>query len=56
MIRSLGPEEAQEILAERGEIDVGCDFCGQQYRFDAVDAVQIFTSPGDQPPVTSAVQ
>lgn len=56
MIRSLGREEADSILAERGAIDVGCDFCGQHYRFDAVDAAQIFTSPGDQPPVSSAVQ
>jgi len=56
MIRNLGREEADSILAERGEIEVGCDFCGRQYRFDAVDAAQIFTSPGDQPPVTSAVQ
>jgi molecular chaperone Hsp33 len=56
MIRGLGLDEAESILADRGEIDVGCDFCGQQYRFDAVDAAQIFTSPGDQPPVTSAVQ
>lgn len=56
MIRGLGLEEAESILAERGDIEVGCDFCGQQYRFDAVDAARIFTSPGDQPPVTSAVQ
>lgn len=56
MIRSLGAAEAEGILAERGEIEVGCDFCGQQYRFDAVDAAQVFTSPGDQPPVTKAVQ
>jgi molecular chaperone Hsp33 len=56
MIRGLGRQEAEGILAERGEIDVGCEFCGQQYRFDAVDAAQIFTSPGDQPPVTTAVQ
>jgi molecular chaperone Hsp33 len=56
MIRGLGEEEARSILAERAEIDVGCDFCGQQYRFDAVDAAQIFTSPGDQPPVTPTVQ
>jgi molecular chaperone Hsp33 len=56
MIRGLGRQEAESILAERGEIDVGCEFCGQQYRFDAVDAAQIFTSPGDQPPVTTAVQ
>jgi molecular chaperone Hsp33 len=56
MIRGLGQEEARSIVAERGEIEVGCDFCGQQYHFDAVDAARIFTSPGDQPPVTSAVQ
>lgn len=56
MIRGLGREEAESILAERPDIEVGCDFCGQQYHFDAVDAAQIFTAPGDQPPVTSAVQ
>jgi molecular chaperone Hsp33 len=46
MIRSLGVEEADSILAERGHIEVGCDFCGQQYHFDPVDAAQIFTAPG----------
>ncbi|MBA2963755.1 MULTISPECIES: Hsp33 family molecular chaperone HslO [Ramlibacter] len=56
MIRGLGQEEADSILAEQGQIEVGCDFCGQQYRFDAVDAAQLFTSPGDQPPVTTSVQ
>ncbi|NPC55608.1 Hsp33 family molecular chaperone HslO [Caenimonas soli] len=56
MIRGLGQEEADSILAERGEIDVGCEFCGQQYRFDAVDAAQIFTSPDAQPPVSPTVQ
>jgi len=56
MIRGLGREEAESILAERGEIEVGCDFCGSQYRFDPVDAARLFTSPGDQPPVTTSVQ
>jgi molecular chaperone Hsp33 len=56
MIRGLGQEEAQSILAERGEIDVSCDFCGQHYRFDAVDAAQIFMAPGDQPPGSSTMQ
>lgn len=56
MIRALGIDEAQSILAERPDIEVGCDFCGQQYRFDAVDAAQIFTAPGDQPPVNPTVQ
>ncbi len=56
MIRSLGREEADSILAERGDIEVSCDFCGQQYTFDVVDAAQIFTEPGAQPPGTGFVQ
>jgi molecular chaperone Hsp33 len=56
MLRGLGREEAENIIAEQGEIDVACDFCGQQYKFDAVDAAQLFTSPGDQPPVSGEVQ
>ncbi|MDI3383770.1 Hsp33 family molecular chaperone HslO [Xenophilus aerolatus] len=56
MLRGLGRDEAESILAERGNIEVGCDFCGKQYRFDPVDAAQIFTSPGDQMPGSSVVQ
>ena len=56
MIRGLGREEAESIIAERGEIDVACDFCGVHYRFDPVDAAQLFAAPGDQPPVSNAVQ
>ena len=56
MIRSLGREEADGIVAERGEIEVGCDFCGKQYHFDAVDSAQLFAAPGSQPPVTPTVQ
>jgi molecular chaperone Hsp33 len=42
MIVGLGREEAEEIIAERGDIEVGCEFCGLQYRFDPVDAAQLF--------------
>nr|MBP6375124.1 Hsp33 family molecular chaperone HslO [Giesbergeria sp.] len=42
MLNSLGVEEVDSILAEQGQIEVGCEFCGQQYRFDPVDAAQIF--------------
>ena len=56
MIRGRGQDEAESILAERGDIEVGCDFCGKQYRFDAVDAAQIFTAPGNQMPGTAVVQ
>jgi molecular chaperone Hsp33 len=45
MLRGLGPDEVAGIVAERGEVEVGCDFCGQQYRFDAVDAGALFASP-----------
>lgn len=55
MIRSLGVAEAESILAERGEIEVGCDFCGQQYRYDPVDAAQIFTGAEQQMPGPSSL-
>lgn len=56
MIRSLGTQEVEGIIAERGNIEVGCDFCGQHYWFDAVDAAQLFTEASDQAPGSSAVQ
>ncbi|MFN3375528.1 MAG: Hsp33 family molecular chaperone HslO [Burkholderiaceae bacterium] len=56
MLRGLGVAEAEDILAEKGHIEVGCDFCGQQYRFDAVDVAQIFREAGSQPPSSSAMQ
>lgn len=57
MLRSLGSHEAQSILAERDDIEVACEFCGQQYRYDAVDAAQIFIEPtAVQPPGPAGVQ
>ncbi len=56
MIRSLGVEETESILAERGDVEVGCDFCGQQYRFDPIDAAGIFTGVEKQAPGSSSLQ
>ncbi len=56
MLRSLGAEEIESIIAERGQVGVGCEFCGAQYDFDPVDAAQLFTRPGSQPPPVSTVQ
>ena len=56
MILGLGEPEAKDILAERGEVDVGCDFCGAHYRFDAIDVAQIFRQTGEVPPGSSRVQ
>lgn len=57
MLETLGREEAESILAEQGQIEVGCEYCGQQYRFDAVDAAQIFAAPSIfQPPPPMGAQ
>lgn len=54
MIVGLGQAEAASILSERADIEVACEFCGVQYRFDAVDAAQLFTAPVVQVPGGSA--
>ncbi|MEO5808918.1 MAG: glutamine--fructose-6-phosphate transaminase (isomerizing), partial [Sphingomicrobium sp.] len=37
MLRTLGREESDSLIKERGEVEVGCEFCGLKYHFDAVD-------------------
>jgi molecular chaperone Hsp33 len=48
MIVGLGADEAQSILAERPDIEVACEFCGVQYRFDPIDAARLFVDPAQQ--------
>ena len=50
MILGLGAAEAESIIAERGNIEVGCEFCGVQYHFDPIDAAQIFLATGHLAP------
>ena len=50
MLRGLGRDESESLIAERGLVEVGCDFCGVQYRFDAVDVGEMFTPGPNQPP------
>jgi molecular chaperone Hsp33 len=42
MLQGLGETETRSILAERGEVEVRCDFCNRAYVFDAVDVAQLF--------------
>ena len=44
MLRLLGKQEIESILAELGKIEVNCDFCNKHYSFDAVDAAQILAA------------
>jgi molecular chaperone Hsp33 len=48
MLKTLGAEEVESILAEQGQVDVHCDFCNAAYHFDAVDCAALFT--GEHPP------
>jgi molecular chaperone Hsp33 len=56
MLKTLGREESASLIEERGEVEVGCQFCGQHYRFDAVDVGEMFTPQRDQPPSTGTMQ
>ena len=33
------------MIAERGKVEVHCDFCNRAYIFDAVDVEQLFKAP-----------
>lgn len=51
MLRMLGRDEVRAILADRGAVEVRCEFCNRRYAFDVVDAEQLFaaevvTTPG----------
>ena len=56
MLLGLGQAEVQSIVAERGEVEIVCDFCGQPYRFDPVDAAGLFMPGRDRPPGSDKVQ
>jgi molecular chaperone Hsp33 len=44
MLQGLGEAETWSILAERGEVEVRCDFCNRAYKFDAVDVARLFNA------------
>jgi molecular chaperone Hsp33 len=50
MLRLLGRHEVRSIVAERGQVEVGCEFCNRRYVFDPVDAEQIFAAELVTPP------
>lgn len=42
MLKMLGQPEVDSILVEQGKVEVACEFCGQPYVFDPVDAKGLF--------------
>jgi len=51
-LKTLPDEEVDSILAEEGEIDMHCDYCGNHYLFNAMDIAEIRNnaSPADPAP------
>jgi len=43
VLRSLGQDEVRSVIAEQGAVTVTCEFCQKPYRFDPIDAEQLFT-------------
>ncbi|MDT8997876.1 Hsp33 family molecular chaperone HslO [Paucibacter sp. APW11] len=58
MLKGLGREEIDGVLAERGIVEISCDFCGLHYHFDAVDVGGLFAGQqggGELPPAAGAM-
>lgn len=47
MLRSLGADEINSMIAEQEVIVINCDFCNQRYTYDEVDAKQLISSEID---------
>ena len=56
MLLGLGRTEVDEVVAELGGVEIGCDFCGTLYHFDAVDVGELFTATPNQAPGSSSLQ
>lgn len=55
MLSSLGREEVESVVAERGEVEVGCEFCGIKYHFDTVDVGELFAPRVAQAPGSPSI-
>lgn len=44
MLTTLGRAEVEQILAERGEVEVFCEFCNQRYAYGAQECARLFAA------------
>ena len=56
IVKSLGKDEAESIIKERGTIEVTCSFCGAKYVMDAIDVEALFHPQTVTTPTTSQPQ
>lgn len=55
VLRSLGSAEIDSIIREQGAVTVTCEFCHKPWRFDAVDAADLFGAVVSHPPGSPAL-
>jgi molecular chaperone Hsp33 len=55
MLQGLGRAEVDDIVHEQGTVEVACEFCTATYRFDAIDAGELFVPLRDQAPGSSSL-
>ena len=44
MLRLLGEDEVNDVLREKGQVGVNCEFCNRRYEFDTVDIGELFAT------------
>ncbi len=49
MLRMLGRDEVESTVAEHGGVEVGCEFCNEQYCFDGSEARAVFGGESGAP-------
>ncbi len=53
LLLNMGEAEVQSILAEQGQVEMECGFCGQRYVYETTDVEQLFAAQHSQPPTDS---
>ncbi|MEO8123958.1 MAG: Hsp33 family molecular chaperone HslO, partial [Burkholderiales bacterium] len=55
MLLGLGAAEVDDIVAEQGRVEIGCEFCGLKYHFDPIDVGGLFTPASAQAPGSATI-
>lgn len=42
VLKMLGKEDVDQLINERGKVEIQCDFCNKTYQFDAIDVTLMF--------------
>lgn len=42
VLKMMGKEDIEQLVDERGKVEIQCDFCNKDYQFDAIDVALLF--------------